>query len=313
MTKEQIKKTWYVEIVAFCLVIVWGINTPIMKIGIADSTPLLFNSLRLVLAAIISLIILFLTKSYRKMPYKDIKKVASISCFGLFLNQAFFVFGLPETTAGNAALVLAMLPVSVALINRVLKIEVITRRVTMGIVLSLTGIIIIVVGAEKELSMSGPHILGAASILAAQFCYGYYTVYFSQLVEEYSIYQISAVVMSIGAVLFSLLAFPELVNNDWQRLPASVWYCIVFSSAFPLTVGNLVWFWVVGILGSTRSAMFHNLCPIFAISFAWVALDETFGFIQVIGAAVIFLGLYFTRKQKTGTLHYGSTLIKTET
>jgi O-acetylserine/cysteine efflux transporter len=306
------KNIWYAEIVLFCLVAIWGINTPVMKIGIEASSPLVFNSLRLVLAAVLSFLAMLLTKSYKKMPLKDVIKVANISCFGFFLNQVFFVYGLPETTAGNASLVLALLPVSVALINRVLKIDAISRRVAIGIVISLIGVIIIILGAEKEISMAGPHILGAISILIAQFAYGYYTVFFNKLVEEYSIYQIMACVTSICAFLFCLISLPELIRTDGLKLSATVWYCLIYSSLFAVSVGNSVWFWVVGILGSTRASMFHNLSPIFSIAFAWTTLGETFGLLQGVGAVVIFLGLYFTRNQRACELIRCPAPIKTE-
>jgi len=295
-------KNWYAELVVLFLVIIWGINTPIMKIGIEASSPLVFNSLRLDLAAIASIIAMVLTKSYKAMPMKDVLKIINISCFGFCFNQLFFVFGLPATTAGNASLVLATLPVSVALINRALKIDSISRRLVLGIVISLSGITVIVLGAEKEISMAGPHIVGTASILMAQFCYGYYTVFFQRLTEKYSVYQIMACVTSICAILFGVFAFPEFRSINLSDFSATVWYCAIFSSLFAVSLGNSIWFWVINIVGTTRASMYHNLNPVFAIAFAWVTLGERFGLLQVIGAVMIFWGLYLARNQGRGEL-----------
>ena len=293
------KSLLYAEATAFLLVAVWGVNTPVMKIGLMTTSPLIFNFLRLVIAAATSFLFMVMTKSHRKMPAGDLMKLALVSFFGFFLNQIFFIYGLPLTTAGNASLMLATLPVSVVVINQVMKIENISRKAAMGITISLIGIIFIVIGAEKELSLAGSHVLGAFFLLAAQFCYAYYTVFFRQFIGRYSVFQISTYVMTLCAFLFCLASLPEMVRTEWQSLSATVWYCLIYSSLLAVTAGNIVWFWVVGMLGSTRAATFHNLSPIFAIAFAWVALDETLGVLQVFGAVLIFIGLYFTRKHNT--------------
>ncbi|MDR3588506.1 MAG: DMT family transporter [Negativicutes bacterium] len=290
-------KTRYAQLILFLLIVVWGINIPVMKIGLTAMSPTVYNAFRLVIAAVISLAALLLTKSYRPMPAKDVRLIVSVSVLGFFLNQVFITFGIPQTTAGNASLVLATLPVVVALINRVLGLERISRQVALAIVVSLVGVVLIVLGSNKEFSLAGPHMVGACLVLLSQVGYGYYTVFFKRLVSTYSIYQIIASVMTINAVLFCLISLPDLAQTRVADISTAAWYSIVFSGLFGLSLGNFVWVWVVGTLGSTRASVYTNLCPVFAIAFAWFYLDESFGLLQAAGAAVIFWGVYLTHNQ----------------
>ena len=296
MSKDNLRALRFAEIVTVGLVMMWGINTPIMKIGMTNISPVQFNAMRLLLAAVISVAIMFALKRYRPMSAGDITKMILIGVIGFGFSQITLVVGMPATTAGNASLVFATLPVCVGIINRIMKIETLSRRVTAGILLSFTGILIIVVGAGKELSFTGPHIVGALVLLAGQFCYSFYTVSINKLIGDYSIYQLIAYVMVINASLFSVLASVDAIHNGWGELTGTVLFCVAFSGVFALSAGNAVWVWAVGELGTTRASVYHNLSPLFAISFAWVAIGEAFGLIQSIGAAIIFLGLYLSRR-----------------
>lgn len=297
MTVTTSKKIKYIELILFFVIVIWGLNTPVMKIGLNLLPPMIYNTFRLALAATVTLAAMLLTGRYKPMPAKDIKQIAAISIFGIFFNQVFIMFGVERTTAGNAALVMATLPVLVAMINRLLGIEPISRRMAAGIIVSLAGVVFIVLGSDKELSLTGPHLIGAVLVLIGQVCYAYYTVRFRQLTFEYSPHQIIATVMTVSAVLFGLITLPDLISLQWSAVPAAAWYSIVFSAMLALSLSNFVWIWAVGILGSTKASLYPNLCPVFSIAFAWYYMGETLGFLQAVGAGVTFLGLFLTRSQ----------------
>ena len=312
MGNSGVNSDRHVKIILLAITVIWGLNTPVMKIGLMYLSPMVYNACRLVIAAILSLAVLLITKSHKPMPMGDIKKIVAIGIVGYFFNQLFIMFGLLQTTAGNASLILATLPVEVALINKIFKIEAISRRMTAGIIIGLLGVFLVVLGSNKELSFFGPHLIGAILLLLGQFCYGSYTVFIKELNNRYSIYQIVAYVLAINAGLFLVIALPELKSTEWNNISESAVYSILFSSIFALVMANTVWIWVVGRLGSTKASMSRYFCPVVAIAFSWVYLDETFGVIQFAGAVVILLGLYLTLSQPIAyaTRNGGEMLIK---
>lgn len=302
----------YAEIILLVITVIWGINTPVMKIGLASLSPMVYNACRLIIAATVSLAILLITKSYKPMPMSDIKKIVSIGVFGFFFNQLLIMFGMYQTTAGNSSLVLATLPVEVAVINRIFKIEAISRRMRAGVITGLLGVFLVVLGSDKEFSLFGPHLIGALLLLVGQFCYGYYTVFTKDLKDKYSTYQIFAYIMVLNAALFLMAELPELIRIDWGSVPESAVYSILFSSVFALVLANTVWIWIVGKLGSTKASLSQYLCPVISIAFAWVYLDETFGVLQFVGAAVILWGLYLTLDTSSTHCKRGGMAVKRE-
>lgn len=288
----------YAEGALLVTALVWGINPPIMKLGLAYLPPMEYNTLRMLIALCTAAGALALTGKYRAMPWEDWKRLIQISVFGFFGFQLCFTWGIQATTAGNAALILGILPVCVAIINRVCGIEEISRTVAAGIALSIAGIACVVLGSGKALSAAGGHLLGAMLIVCGQFAYGYYTVFGRELMTKYSIYHIATVVVAINSLFLVVATAPSLVSIDWAALPAMGWISAAYSGIFALTAGNFLWIYGVSRIGSSKASLYNNLSPLFAIAAGYVLLEETFGLIQLGGAILIFSGLYLTRQSK---------------
>ncbi len=297
MTKGESNKEGQAKLILLFIILIWGLNTPVMKIGLLYMSPLAYNACRLVCAGVLSVAVMLIAKAYKPMPLEDFKKLAKFGILGFFLNQFFIMFGLDQTTAGNSSLVFATLPVEVALINRFFRIEAVSRRTTAGIIVGLLGVVLVVMGSNKEFSLFGPHLIGAVFLLLGQFCFGYYTVFVRELTEKYSVYQVIAYITACSAGLYLVIALPDLVRTEWNTLPRAAVYSFLFSSTFAQVVANFVWIWVIGRLGSTRASLSQYLCPIVSIIFAWIYLDETLGVFQCTGAVVILSGLYLILNQ----------------
>ena len=276
---------------------IWGVNMPIMKIGLFYVPSMPYNAARMLCALVAALIFTMFTKSYRPIAREDIKTILLVSIGGFFVFQLFLTAGVQKTTAGNGSLIMALLPVSVAVINKICKIEEISRFALGGIICSLVGIVLIVAGSSKEINFDDEHIYGVLLLLGAQASYGYYTVFSKDLLMRYSTYQITTYIVLISTVLFCLTAWPSIVATNWQQVPLVAWASILYSGVFALCICNFLWIWSVGKAGSVKASIYNNLSPVFAIIGGYLLLGETFSLLQFFGAAIIFFGLYLARKK----------------
>lgn len=285
---------YYVESVLMFVAFLWGLHPAAVKVGLAFIPPVPYNALRLVTALIVVWPAVAAGGGYRPLSRADLRPFLAVSA-GFFVFQLFFAVGVQRTTAGNASLILALIPVSVVVINRLLGLEHISRKVLIGIVASFGGIVLIVLGTGKEISLAGHHLMGALMLLAAQAGYGHYTVISRDLLTKYSSYQITAIVTTVSAVLFTLIALPDLMAIPWRTVPASAWLSIAYSGILALCLGNYLYLWGVSRVGSARAAVYNNFSPVFAVIAGYLMLGEEFGLLQLAGGAVIFWGLYQTR------------------
>ena len=277
--------------------LLWGMNPPVIKLGLQHISPLPYNVARMVVGSLVALFALWLSGSYRRPTRADFWCLVRASVFGFFLFQMLFAEGVYRTTAGNAAFMGCLLPVYVLLLNRVFGFDTINRAVVVGIVCSLVGVVLIVLGAGREMSVAHKHLVGALLLLAAHVGYAYYTVFSRELLSRYSTYQVTASLMVITTVLMVTISLPELGRVDWLELPLPAWGSIVFSGVFGLCLANFLWIWGAGVIGSARASVFNNLTPMFAVITGYFVLGETFGALQTVGAACVLGGVYITRNR----------------
>lgn len=288
----------FVYAVLVFVAFIWGLNPPVMKIGLMYIPAMSFNAARMIVALLAVWTALLYSQTYRPFEKGDLKKAFLVGVGGFFLFQIFLTLGVQRTTAGNTSLVLALLPVSVAIINKVCKIEEITRPMAIGILASILGVVLIVLGSNSKLSIADSHVTGNLILLLAQATYGYYTVFSKELLAKYSTYQVTGYVILFSTFFFCLTSLNEMLRFNWSEVPLAGWASIVFSGLFPLGIGNFLWIWGLGKVGSTKASLYNNLSPVFAVAAGYLMLGETFGWLQFAGAIVIFAGLYMTRVGK---------------
>lgn len=283
----------------FCLLAVtaiWGANFTVMKLGLRELSPLVFNTTRLVISALAAWACVGVMKIYRTMLPEDRWAVFCLGVLGFALPQLCITFGVSLTAAGNCSVIMSLIPVSVLIINRFTGMEKSSPKLVAGIIISLSGVILIVLGSSAGLSISTADIKGVLVMLTAQFLCGYFTVYSRPLVEKYHPFQIIAWLLTVAAASFVVVTLPQLLSAQWQKVSFQGWSSVIYSGTLALALGNLVWGWGIKYLGSTRVAVFNNITPVFAVITAWLVLGESFSLLQFGGALIILVGVQFTQK-----------------
>jgi len=120
-------------------VLIWGGNMVVVKAALSEIPPLAFTALRFIGAAVIETILLHALGENLKMPWRDMRRTMAMALFGVVAYQGLFVLGIARTTAGNASVLLATIPILVALYNGVIKRQRLGANVWLGIALTIAG------------------------------------------------------------------------------------------------------------------------------------------------------------------------------
>jgi drug/metabolite transporter (DMT)-like permease len=138
-------------------------------------------------------------------------------------------------------------------------------------------------------------VLGDLLILAGALCWSIFTVYLQPYTHRVSGLHLSALTMLGGTIPLLLVAAPSIARISWPDVPLVAWGVIAYSGLGALVLAYLFWYRGVRVLGPTRTAMYSNLQPIFAVLAAWITLGEIPTGFQVAGTASIITGLILTR------------------
>ena len=283
------------------MALIWGVNYTSVKYATSVIEPLAFNGVRVTLAAI-SLVIIaqvatrFFTIEPEGWPSaRDAIALVLLGMLGNGVYQILFVEGIARTRAGDAALLISAAPAFIAIIGRLRGTEQVSARGVVGIALSILGMGFVVIGTTNANGDQRATLLGDSLLLISSLCWSIYTVYLQPYTHRTGGIHLSALTMVGGMVPLLAVAAPAMLATDWTHVPTLAWGSLAYSGFFALVIAYLFWYAGVRVLGPTRTAMYANLQPIFAVAVASLVLGEVITGWQVAGAISIITGLVLTR------------------
>lgn len=286
-------RVWVTDLLLLLMALIWGINFSVVKVGMQWLEPLAFNGVRVALAAVVLLVVVRV-QGLALPPRGQVLALLGLGMLGNGLYQIFFVEGIARTRAGNAALVMAAGPALIAFMGRFYGTEKVHARGYMGIALSIAGIGIVMSGTATA-EIGNASLIGDGLILCGAVTWAAYSVLLKPLTHQVDGVMVSALTMLGGAVPLLVVASPAISRTAWTAVPAQAWLAIAYSGIFALVIAYLIWYRGIKLIGPTRTSMFSNLQPIFAVMVAWAALGEVPTLAQVAGAAAVMAGLLLTR------------------
>jgi drug/metabolite transporter (DMT)-like permease len=283
-----------VEAALLALVVVWGMNFPVVKVAFQEVPPLPFNAVRLSAATAMVVGWLWGTHQIPRLSGGLALRVVALGLVGHTGYQLAFVFGLARTTAGHSSLILATIPLFVAALSAVWRTDPVRPRTWAGIVLALVGLAVLV-GWGDQAGEGRATLPGDLLTLVASACWAVYTVAARPLLTQMTPLQLTALSMAAGTVPLVAVAVPELAVLPWTQLTWRAWGALLFSGGVAVGVGYVVWYTAVQTLGGPRTAAYSLLIPVVTLGAAWLALGEALHLRQAAGATLILAGVALAR------------------
>ena len=289
------------DISLLLMALIWGVNYTSVKYGTGIISPLAFNGVRVTLAAASLVLIAQLSTRLLNVESegwpvaRDAIALLLLGTLGNGVYQILFVEGISRTRAGDAALLISASPAFIAIIGRLRGSERVSPRGVVGICLSILGMGFVVIGTTNATGSQRATLLGDSLLLTSSLCWSIYTVFLQPYTHRIGGIHLSALTMLGGMVPLLAVAAPAIIATHWGQVPLLAWGSIAYSGLFALVIAYLFWYAGVRVLGPTRTAMYSNLQPVFAVAVAWLVLGEAITPWQVAGAISIISGLLLTR------------------
>lgn len=284
-----------VELLLAFVILIWGVNFPIVKAALRQFAPLAFNALRFILAASVLWLAAWRRGVDMRLTWQEVRQYSVLGLLGITFYQILFIEGIARTTAGNSALILNSSPVMIACGSYLLGRERLRGRTMAGALLAFAGLYFVITGKPQSLaaraSVSGDLLtLAAASIWAA------YTITVQSYIKARSALKVTAYSTAFGAIPLILWCTPALAAQDWRQIEITGWLGLLFSGLLSIATSQLIWNFCVGRIGSTRTSLYSNLVPLVALLAGVAFLGERVSTMQALGAAATLTGIALARR-----------------
>ncbi len=254
-------------------------------------TPVTLLFLRMLLSLpFFAAVAFFLRKQESRLTPRDWMSIAALGFVGYYLASFLDFIGLQYVGAGLGRLIFFLYPTLVLLLSFLFLRKPPARRELAALVVSYTGIALVL---SSHFTGSEEHrlaLLGALLIFASALCYAVYLVAGSEMVKRIGSMRFTAYTMIVATApaVAQFFIFEGVSSLD---LPAAIWgYAIImaiFSTVLPVFLQSEA----LKRIGANRFALIGAIGPVTTAVAGAVGLEEPFTLVQAAGAALVIGGV----------------------
>jgi len=270
-------------LLALVVIIVWGLNFVVIKVGLHDMPPMLLGALRFMLAAFPA--ILFVRRPQIPLRW--------LLAYGLTISLGQFAFlfyamsvGMP---AGLASLVLQSQAFFTLLFAALLLGERLRMANLFGLLVAAGGLLLIGLQGDRLMTIAGFFLtIGAASMWAL----GNIVTRRLGKVNLVGLVVWGSLVPPLPFLALSwLLEGPEAIEAALRGISLDSILVLIYLAFGATILGYGLWSRLLSRYPASQVAPFSLLVPVVGLTSSALLLDERLGPLQVLGALLVMLGL----------------------
>ncbi|MCH9822965.1 MAG: DMT family transporter [Bacteroidetes bacterium] len=282
----------------FAANLIYGLNYSVAK----DVMPEYIQPFGFILLRVLGASLLFWffhsLLSNEKIDKKDWPRIALCGLFGVAMNQLLFFAGLNITTPINAAIIMTSNPILVIIAASIILHEVITKQKILGLSLGVIGALLIII-FKADFSFDSTTWPGDVMILMNAASYGVYLVIVKPLMTKYQPLTIIKWVFTFGLLYVIPFGFYDFMAIEWSSFTTTIWLetaFVVICTTFFAYLLNI--FALKKLQPSTVSTYIYTQ-PVLASFFAIIMGKDELSLVKIVGAVLIFTGVYIVSKRFT--------------
>lgn len=271
----------------------WSGNFVLSRGMHADIPPLALSFWRWALALAIMLAFSWRTfLSQRGIVYRERRFIIIQGLLGVTGFNSLIYLAVQSTTAVNAVLINSCVPILIALCSLFINKEPLSLRQWAGILVSLSGVALIIVGGKLGSLVELDFNRGDLLVLCAGLAWALYSVNLKRFPDELHPFSYLLGIMVAG--LIGILPFYILELGMGYGLTANLptLTTIVYVAIFPSVLAFIFWNRAVRDIGANRAGVFIHLMPVFSSIMAIMFLGESIELFHLQGIALVFAGIF---------------------
>lgn len=262
------RKNW---ILLILLTLFWGINWPIMKLGVRDFPPLAFRTVCMLLGLPIIWLAARMQGAPLAIPRGQFGTVVRLTIPNMIIWHLFIILGVRMLSSGRAAILGYTMPVWAVLFGLVFFGERVTRTAWIGIACALAGALLLL---SSEVAMLAGQPMGSLLALIAAAAWGYGTVIMKRLKVDMPTISLTFWMLTLAMIVMGLVSL-AFERASWRLPTDAEWMAIAYNAVIIFGFAHTVWFGLARTLPPVASSLSVMMIPVLGVfSGAWM-LGET--------------------------------------
>ncbi|MET0646217.1 MAG: DMT family transporter [Pyrinomonadaceae bacterium] len=279
------------HVALFAVQIIFGTWPVLGKIALRAVPSTGLFAIRVGGAAVAFLLLLGLRGRLVMPERRDLARLALYSLLGVVLNQFLYIRGLSLSTAVNAALLNATIPVFTLLVGALLGKDRLTARVTLGTLIAAAGVVYLI--DPLRATLGGDTMKGNLLLVANTFCFGVYLAISQDVFRRYGALTAMTWLFALGSLAAVPLGGYQLAQTDFASVGIVIWVVLVYTVLVQTVGAYYLNAWALERVSPSTVAVYIYLQPLFAFVVAPLLLGagERPGMRHAVATLLIFAGV----------------------
>lgn len=274
----------------FVGVLIFSVSLPATRMAVAELNPVFVAMARGVIAAVLSLIALLVTKS----PWLNRAQLIQVAITALGVTIGFPLFSslaMQQVPAGHGAIVNGLLPLAtVALGAVVMRYALRWQFWAAAIVGSATAVGVVVWRSGSGLASGDVAMIAAVLIAAVGYVYG------GRLSAQIGGWR---TICWANVVSIPVLLWPTWVLAPTHAVSSSAWLALAYLGVFSMFLGFFAWYHGLALGGIPRVSQVQLIQPFLTILWAWPLAGELPTLDVFMAAAIVVSCIWIARRNAT--------------
>jgi len=273
------------------LAALWGASFLFMRVAAPLFGPPALIALRVGLAALVLLPLLLWSGEWRYFR-SHAGPLALMGVLNLALPFLLIAWALLSLPAGVGSVLNATTPLMTALLAWPMAHEPLTRRRLVGLLLGLSGVVVLVAGKGGFAGDRSAGPLPVLAMLGATASYGIAAHLARRLLVG-----VPPRVSTCGSLMVASVLLLPLAASHWPStpVPSTGWLAVVGLALGSTAFAYLLYYRLLARLGATRAVTVTYLVPLFGVLWGVLLLGETLRPAMLAGALLILAGVAWTQ------------------
>ena len=270
------------------LTLFWGLNWPVMKIGVHDFAPMSFRAISMIAGLPVLWAIVRSQGLSLAVPREHWRELAAIAMTNMAIWYVLAMYGVKLLASGRAAILGYTMPIWVGVIGWLVFGERPSRRLGFGLAAAAGGVALLL---SSEFAAMAGRPAGTVCMLAAAFVWGFGTHLMRRRRQDTSVLVITFWSLAISLVVCGSAAV-VFERDQWVRPPdAREWAAIVYNAVLIFGFAQVAWFRLASILPPVASGLSVMLIPAIGLFSGIAILGERPHWQDFVALACILLAI----------------------
>ena len=249
------------------LTLFWGLNWPVMKIGVRDFPPLTFRTISMLGGLAVIWLAARAQGASLAVPAGARMTVIRLAIPNMLIWHSMIIIGVKLLSSGRAAILGYTMPAWAVLSGLIFFGDRISRSALVGIALAMSGALLLL---SSEFSRLSGQPVGTVLALIAAAGWGFGTVLMKRTQLDMPTISLTFWMLSFTTVIMAMLAL--IFEYPAIRMPHPIeWVAIIYNSAIIFGFAHVVWFRLARILPPVASSLSVMFIPVLGtFSGAWI-------------------------------------------